>query len=256
MKIKNYFLFFVLLLIFIGCSKEDDNNKPVINKSANLKALGFSANELISDEKFTSLKIEVVYVNGFQPTQTTLDNLEEFLGKRSFKPDGISITTRAVSSSNKAPFNIDEIVQIEADERTAYNAGDEIAVFIYFADGSNENDTDTKIILGSAYRNTSMVIYGKTIQNIANHSAGINKSTIESTVINHEFGHLFGLVNLGTSMQSNHEDENSKGHCNVSNCLMATSLQFGGSMIRQVSNNNIPELDGQCIADLQANGGR
>ncbi|MBK5192031.1 MAG: hypothetical protein JJE07_02265 [Flavobacteriaceae bacterium] len=257
MKIKNSFLFVVLLLIFIGCSKEDDNNNPaVIDKSANLKALGFSSNELVSDEKFTSLKIEVVYVTGFQPTQTTLDNLKTFLEIRTHKPDGILITTRAVASSNKAPFNINEIAQIEADERTAYNAGDEIAVFIYFADGSNENDTDTKTVLGTSFRNTSIVIYGKTIQSIANHTNNLERSTVESTVVSHEFGHLFGLVNMGTPMQTNHEDAESNGHCSVTNCLMAASFQFGGSMMNVFDNNTIPFLDDLCIGDLQANGGR
>lgn len=256
MKIKNYFLFFVLLLIFIGCSKDDDNNQPVIDKSANLKALGFSANELVSDEKFTSLKIEVVYVTGFQPTQITLDNLKTFLENRTFKPDGITITTRAVPSSNKAPFNITEIAQIEADERTAYNVGDEIAVFIYFADGSNENDTDTKTVLGTSFRNTSMVIYGKTIQFIANHTNNLERSTVESTVVNHEFGHLFGLVDMGTPLQTNHLNPESRGHCSVTNCLMAASFQFGGSMMNVIDNNIIPVLDPFCVADLQANGGK
>lgn len=256
MKIKNYLLFFVLLLIFIGCSKDDVNNPDVIDKSANLRALGFSANELVSDEKFTSLKIEIVYVTGFQPTQTTLDNLKTYLEKRTFKPDGISINIRAVPSSNKAPFNITEIAQIEADERTAYNAGDEIAVFIYFADGSNEDDTDTKTVLGSSFRNTSMVIYGKTIQFLVNHTNNVERSTVESTVLNHEFGHLFGLVNIGTPMQTNHEDAESNGHCSVTNCLMAASFQFGGSMINVFENNTIPVLDDLCIEDLQAIGGK
>src|SRR5680860_254776 len=256
MKIKNSLLFFVFLLIFIGCSKDVVNNPDAIDKSANLKALGFSANELVSDEKFTSLKIEVVYVTGFQPTQTNLDNLKTFLEIRTHKPDGILITTRAVPSSNKAPFDINEIAQIEADERTAYNAGDEIAVFIYFADGSNEDDTDTKTVLGTSFRNTSIVIYGKTVQFIANHTNNLDRSTVESTVINHEFGHLFGLVNMGTPMQTNHEDAESKGHCSVTNCLMAASFQFGGSMMNAFDNNTIPVLDDLCIGDLQANGGR
>jgi hypothetical protein len=256
MNIKNYFLFFVLLLIFIGCSKDDVNNPPVIDKSANLKSLGFSANELVSDEKFTSLKIEVVYVAGFEPTQTTLDNLKTFLENRTFKPDGILITKRAVPSSNKAPFNITEIAQIEADERIAYNAGDEIAVFIYFADGSNENDTNTKTVLGTSFRNTSMVIYGKTIQFLVNHSGNLDRSIVESTVLNHEFGHLFGLVDMGTPMQTNHLDSESKGHCSVTNCLMAASFQFGGSMMNVIDNSTIPVLDDLCVGDLQANGGR
>jgi hypothetical protein len=256
MKIKNYFLFLVLLLIFIGCSKDDVNTPAGIDKGANLKSLGFSANELVSDEKFTSLKIEVVYVTGFQPTQTSLDNLKTFLENRTHKPDGISITTRAVASSNKAPFDIDEIAQIEADERIAYNAGDEIAVYIYIADGSSENDTDTKTVLGTSFRNTSMVIYGKTIQFLANHTNNLDRSTVESTVLNHEFGHLFGLVNMGTTMQTNHEDTESNGHCSVTNCLMAASFQFGGSMMNVFDNNTIPVLDDLCIGDLQANGGR
>lgn len=256
MKIKNALIFFLPLLVFIGCVKDDINDRPSIDKSANLKALGFSANDLISDEKFTSLKIEIVYVTGFQPTQSTLDNLKIFLEKTTFKPDGISITTRAVPSSNKAPFNINEIVQIEADERAAYNAGDEITVFIYFADGGNENDTNTKTVLGTSFRNTSMVIYGKTIQNLANQTNTTSRSTIESTVVNHEFGHLFGLVDLGTPMQSNHQDEDSLGHCNVTTCLMTTNVQFGGSMIKVLENNSVPGLDDFCIADLRANGGK
>ncbi len=256
MKNKNSLLFFVLLLIFIGCSKDDVNDPAVIDKSANLKALGFSANELVSDEKFTSIKIEIVYVTGFEPTQTTLDNLKTFLESRTFKPDGISITTRAVPSSNKAPFDINEIAQIEVDERTAYNVGDEIAVFIYFADGSNEKDTNTKTVLGTSFRNTSMVIYGKTIQFLANHTNNVERSTVESTVLNHEFGHLFGLVDMGTTMQTNHEDSESKGHCSVTNCLMAASFQFGGSMMNVIDNNTIPVLDDLCIGDLLANGGR
>ena len=256
MKIKNYINFCVLLLLFTGCSKDSLNNSTGIDKSANLKALGFSANQLISDEKFTSLKVEVVYVTGFEPTQTTLDNLKTFLENRTFKPDGISITTRAVASSNKAPFNITEIAKIEAEERIEYNAGDEIAVFIYFADGSNENDTDSKTVLGTSFRNTSMVIYEKTIQFIADHTNNSDRTNIESTVLNHEFGHLFGLVNMGTPMQTNHENSEKKGHCSVENCLMAANFQFGGSLMNTIGNNTIPVLDPLCIEDLQAKGGR
>ena len=101
-----------------------------------------------------------------------------------------------------------------------------------------------------------MVIYGKTIQFIANHTNNLDRSTVESTVINHEFGHLFGLVNMGTLMQTNHEDTEGKGHCSVTNCLMAASFQFGGSMMNVFDNNIIPVLDDLCIGDLQANGGR
>lgn len=245
-----------LFLVLAGCSKDDPSGTTKIDKSANLKALGTSAADLLSDAKFTSIRVEMVYVTGFEPSQKTADNLRTFLQQRTHKPDGITIFKRAVESSNKAPFAINEIVQIEADTRTAFNAGDEIAVFIYFADGSNENDTNTKIVLGSAYRNTSIVIYGKTVQTIANRLNSTDKSTVESTVVNHEFGHLFGLVNLGSPLQSDHEDDGSNGHCEVEGCLMNANVQFGFNLEEMVDGNEIPGLDNLCIMDLQANGGK
>jgi hypothetical protein len=258
MKIPKIILPFLLLLLIIGCTKDStdsDNGTPRIDKSANLKALGASANELLSDVKFTSLTVEVVYVTGFEPTELALNNLKQFLLEHTFKPDGVNITTRAVASSNKAPFSIEEIAQIERDERSVYNAGDEIAVFLYVADGSNENDEDNKVVLGSAFRNTSIVLYGKTIEKIANNSSSTAKSDVESAVLNHEFGHLFGLVDVGSPMQVDHEDPESQAHCNVRGCLMTANIEFGGSIIDMIDN-NIPELEDLCINDLVANGGR
>lgn len=253
---KKIFKLFLILILASGCSTDDPNSGNEIDKSANLKSLGTSASDLLTDAKFTSMKIELVYVTGFEPSPKTIINLVEFLNARTYKPDGITVTTRAVTSSGKAPFDINEIVKIEAEERLSYNAGDEIAVYIYFADGSNDKDNSTKIVLGSAYRNTSIVIYGKTINNVSNRVNAPDKSTIESTVVNHEFGHLFGLVNLGTPLQSAHEDDESAGHCEVSGCLMNANVQFGGGLVDMVDNNTILQLDNFCLQDLQANGGK
>lgn len=255
MNYKKLLHLFLFLLIIAGCSKDESPEKG-INKSANLKALGTSANDLLSDEKFTSLRIEVVYVNGYEPDQGAINNLKDFLAARIYKPFGITVTSRAVASSNKAPFNINEIVEIESQERSAFNTGDELAVFIYFADGSNEADSNSQVTLGSAYRNTSIVIYGETIRTIVNRPNSPPKSTIESTVIHHEFGHLFGLVDLGSPLQTSHKDTESAGHCNVEGCLMNANLQFGGQLLDLVDSNGIPDMDELCILDLQANGGQ
>lgn len=257
MKIKNYLTALCFILLLAGCSTEDTpGGGNAINKSDNLKTLGASANDLLSDEKFTSIHVEMVYVTGYEPSAKTIENLKTFLATRTYKPDGVRISKRAVSSSNKAPFDIDEIVEIETDERLIFNAGDEIAVFIYFADGSNEDDDNSTVVLGSAFRNTSMVIYGKTVQNIADRVNAPDKSTVESTVVNHEFGHLLGLVDLGTPMQTDHQDVDNKAHCNIKDCLMVANVSFGSGLIDVVDNNTIPQLDDFCIMDLQANGGK
>ena len=259
MKFKKLWFLSLFLFLVVGCSTDPgtsgtSGNK--IDKSQNLRSLGDSAHQLLSDDTFTSISIEVVYVTGYKPSTSTLSNLKQFLIDRTYKPDGINITTRAVTSSGKAPFNIDEIAKIETDERLIYNTGDDIAVYIYFADGSNEDDTSSHVVLGSAYRNTSIVIYGKTVNQIAANYNAPDKSIIESTTLEHEFGHLFGLVNVGTPMQSPHKDPDSEAHCNVQGCLMNANIQFGGGIVDVINNNHVIPFDDLCLADLQANGGK
>ncbi|MFD1095269.1 hypothetical protein [Salegentibacter chungangensis] len=262
-KFNKLFLLLSLILFTVSCTKDESSSEGGgINKSANYKSLGASANDLLSDENFTSINIEVVYVNGFAPSPEALEGLKSFLQQRAYKPDGINISQRAVSSSNKAPFDINEIADIERDIRTTFNAGDEISVYIYYADGSNEED-DEIVVLGSAYFNTSIVMYGKTINETAAQK-DIQKSVIETAVLRHEFGHLFGLVNLGTPAQSDHIDPfvdsngnvQEGGHCTVKDCLMQDQLEFGDGVVDFIDNGNIPVLDDQCITDLQANGGK
>ncbi|MDN3595012.1 hypothetical protein [Zunongwangia endophytica] len=260
---KNLYKLFYTLCLFVAvtsCSSDSNGNDitddaPVIDKSLNQRGLGESAHDLLSDDEYTSMNIEVLYVSGFQPTTTAMENFKAFLEERTFKPDGIAITYREVESSGLSSFEIEEVYDIEKEERSYYSVGDEISVYIYFADGSNEGDTDERFILGSAYRNTSMVIYGETINKFANRVNAPSKSVIETAVLNHEFGHLFGLVNVGTELQSDHEDEENDGHCTEENCLMRASLEFGSGIINQVRGTP-PEMGPECIADLRANGGK
>ena len=98
---------------------------------------------------------------------------------------------------------------------------------------------------------TSFVIYQNTIKKLSSSPGKTNRIVLETTVITHEFGHILGLTNIGTTLQSNHEDPEHKRHCTVNTCLM-----FWESELGNVLGGNIPKLDAQCIADLQANGGK
>lgn len=242
-------------LILVGCSNDDEDTSTSSGQSANAQGLGSSANDLLSETTFKGLTIEMVSVEGFKPTETAINEFKNFLEKRIFKPDGITINQRTVPSSGMAPFTTDEIKQIEVNTRTAFNTGDEIVIYIYFADGSNEEDTDSKITLGTAYMNTSIVIYENTLRKLSMNRNSPLLSTIETATLNHEFAHLVGLVNVGTPLQSEHEDNDAKGHCNAPNCLMESAIEFGSGMMDMLGD-GVPKLDPQCIADLQANGGR
>ncbi|MBW1295025.1 hypothetical protein [Aquimarina litoralis] len=247
-------LFFVSFLV-VGCSDDDENNFVLDTETGNTKALGTSANDLLSDTNFRGLTVEIISVEGFAPTTTAINSFRNFLEDRLNKPDGITINQRTVPSSGLAPFNISKIRQIETVERTLFNEGDEITVYIYFADGSNETDNNSKVILGSAYLNTSIVIYEKTLRELSSNPLAPMLSTIEAATLNHEFSHLLGLVNIGTPLQSPHEDSLSLGHCSSENCLMRAAIEFESGMM-DLMGNGVPTLCPICLADLRANGGK
>jgi len=256
---------FLLLLAFLGfsCSKSDD--KPGgIDKSANLLVTGASAHDFLSNEKFSSLAIEIGYVQNYQPTQEAVANLLNFLKARTFKQD-ITVTYKALPSPMKDSLSLEEIADLETENRTAYNQGSTLAVYIYFADApSKDDDKDSgSVTLGAVYHNTSMVIHEVTVRKLAAQTSLVSVADAETATLNHEFGHLFGLVNLGTKETNPHEDSSSVNHCNRSGCLMRAELEFGSGLMATLQSrkmaklgSTVPSLDSECLLDLQANGGR
>lgn len=290
MKSLQTFAILGAFILVLGCSKKSDDtpeeqSKPV-DKTANLLGTGKSANDILSNEKFTKLKIEIAYVVGFRPTQEALDSFVLYLKQNTFKED-IEMVFLELPSPDEEDLTVQEIADLEAENRTAYNDGETLAIYIYFADAPAEDDIEDEglVTLGAVFRNTSMVIHEITIQRLAGRSLFITNADVEIATINHEFGHLFGLVNLGTPLVNNHEDSESPNHCNVDGCLMRGQLQFGdssgksttliaknalesacslsGKSVLQMLENNVSKgfqnsvpLGAECILDLQSNGGR
>lgn len=257
-RIKHILTYFLFAILITSCTKDSPNDPggDGIDKAANLKLTGSSGSDLLSDMVFTSMNIEIVYVEGFRPTDNAINIFRNFLEDRVHKPDGIQINLRSVESSARTPFSKDDITAVERETRALYNVGDEIAVWIYFADGEKEEESENSITLGSAFRNTSIIIYEKTINDFASRNGAPPKAVIEAATLNHEFGHLFGLVDLGINPVSDHEDPEKEGHCDIEDCLMRASIEFGSGVIDIINGTGLPELDDACIQDLQSVGGK
>lgn len=258
-------LWVLAFVLVLSCSKDSDPGTDIpdgVDKSANLLGTGDSANDILSNDTYTSLVIELAYVNDYRPTQASMNNFVNFLRDHTFKQD-IEIVYRNLPSPNKNTLTIQEVADLENENRTLYNEGDTIAIYIYFADGIPNEDVDNQTVtLGAVYRNTSMVIYEENVRFLANQSSEISDTDVETATVNHEFGHLLGLVDLGSPEVNPHEDPNANSHCNILGCLMGSELQFGDSMMSVLESNKaskgvtVPGLDAECILDLQANGGR
>ena len=257
MKSLKQLAFLILSLVFIVSCDDDDPTTLTTDASenaANKQPLGTSANELLSSDEFTSLRVEIAYPEGFRPTESTLNLLIPFLEERLNKPDGITLVESEIITNREGPYDINDIVAIEDNNRSIYNNGDEMGVWLFFSDQSSEGDNDSSVVLGTAYRNTSMVIYEKTLMQINNNViTPSDRTAIETGTIRHEFGHIFGLVNGGTPLTSDHHDEENGRHCNVEECLMY--FQTVTSLFNSTNLESIPDFDILCLQDLQANGG-
>lgn len=257
-----YFTFALFIAVF-SCKSDDsgtmtDDGEPLVGADNKLP-LGESAADLLAADFFTSLEVELVYVEGFNPRAETVTNLRNFLQERLNKPDGITIIERSIPSIGDAPFNTAEIIDIEDQVRSSYNRDDTVSIFIFFTDGANSNDTQFNKTLGTAYRNTSVVIYEPTIREFSNDPSEPSRVALETTTLTHEICHLLGLVNLGTPPTTDHEDPINTRHCIVEDCLMYFQTEVQGiapKMSAKLTASQTTPLDPLCIADLQANGGK
>lgn len=280
----------ICFLIFVAsCSKnKNDDDGTVEPNVANLQSSGDSANDILSNTNFTKLKIQLAYSRGFKPTATAIDALVAFLKEHTFKT-AIELVYKELPLTGENELSLQEVADLETENRTVYNEDDTVGIYIYFTDAAASSDGSNNglVTLGGVYRNTSMVIYEPTVQILSNQSSSISVADIETATLNHEFGHLLGLVNLGTPMVTPHEESSALNHCNQIGCLMLAELQFGTTsrsssilafdqsndlksscsldgknLLKMLESHqakggaNAVSIDAFCSSDLQNNGGR
>jgi len=247
---KKLLFFFFATILFAGCDKSGSDYVNG-NGSLNNSAVGASAHDLLSSSKYTSLKIEIQYMTGFQPDAAALAHLQNTLTALLNKPSGITIITKEIPVSSSLSLSLNDVIDIEKTNRTAFTNGTELAVYLLYTNG---NYTDNNV-LGIAYKNTSTVLFGK---KIGDNSGGIGQASrtkLVATVAEHELGHLLGLVDLGSNMQTAHKDAAHGNHCSNTSCLMYYGAETS-DILGFLITGNIPVFDANCKADLTANGGK
>lgn len=244
------FSFLSALVFFTDCKKEEEENDPLAQ--TNNLSVGASANSFLSDEYYNRLTVEILYMPGYAPTEAAVNNLRSFLIDHLNKPLGIEVISRQIPSYNQQSYSTNDIISIESENREALNANQTIAASLIVLDGEF---SDNNQVLGLAYKNTSTALFGATVFNNSGGLSQPTRSKLESTVMNHEFGHLLGLVNLGTEMVNDHQDNENGNHCDNDECLMyyaSETTEIASFLV----GSDIPTLDQNCRNDLIANGGK
>lgn len=250
---------FLLVIVLASCSR---NNKigytvPVVDPTNNYdtRSVGVSANDLLSAKQYQVINLDICFVDKHPLPQSVIDDAVNFLGRYCNKPGGIYVHTRQIPMQGWKLY-VNDLMTIEKIYRTKFekagkNGVDTLGLFVLVTEG----DYYLENVLGVAYKNTSVALFDGIVTANSGGLAQPSRETLLSTVLRHEIGHMLGLVNIGTAMQTYHQDEANGKHCNNEQCLMYHKVQTT-EVLSILTGNTIPDLDDNCKADLRANGGK
>ncbi|RIH63190.1 peptidase [Mariniphaga sediminis] len=244
----------ICLLLFTRCEKDsfsDSHEKEEPPANEKITPVHF-----LSEETFDKLIIEIVYVEGYKPTSNAVNALKTFLEDLVHKSGGITVVTKAVASPGKTTWSLSDLSDMEKNHRTRFPEEKTLAAWFFFADADFAQNEEASKVLGVAYGPTSMAIFEKTIKEFSGGLGKPSTSVLEETVMKHEFGHILGLVNNGTTMVEDHQDTTHGKHCNNEDCLMYYAAEHSSGIIGFLGGGSSPALDAQCRQDLKNNGGK
>lgn len=225
---------------------------------------------------YTSLRVAIDHVPGKGPDADALDDLESELGAlRSAgalaKPDGIDaqVLSGAVEGVDD-PDTVRTLADLRALSDTwaaTHEAADgEALLHMLYVDGRYEGDDGDGAVLGFAYGGDRMVMFADNIARACEGGPLLGFlpavrarlcSDLEGSVLIHEVGHLLGLVNNGTPMVADHQDEPNGAHDVNEDCVMywAAERSSAADLIAdrfQNGDEGALSFDAACLNDLRA----
>ena len=263
-------------LLFVNCESDDEVIEeievvvPVDPISLEREEGGQDAINILTEQVYTSLTIELAYLEGNRPQQKSLDSLTVFINKRVNKSGGITYV-ETVLPSETMPSGVtlpyDKELEIEQQYRTQFRSETNLALWILMVDEVmlNEDGTNDDDTIGFVYSNTGMVLSIPNITSTAEGSPISGYDGVEASTLQHEFCHWLGI--FGPRADALHEagehegigdDGDGTGHCKVPTCLMfySSNNPLHGGCVSRFQSEFLVELDALCIADLQALGGK
>lgn len=247
------------VVAFLSCNR---NNKigytvPTVNPTQTYdnRSVGVSANDFLSAAKYKVINIQFCHVLRQPFPDSVVDKTVAFLNKYCHKPNGINVSYTQIPLQG-GDLYVNDLITIEKIYRDKFETKgedgiDTVGIFVLLTEG----DYYEKNVLGVAYKNSSVALFGGIIEKNSGGLTQPSYADVLTGVLQHEMAHLLGLVNIGTALQSNHQDEAHGKHCNVSGCLMNYQMQTT-DILNVFTGGTIPVLDPKCEEDLRANGGK
>lgn len=271
----------VSLMLFSACLPANDVSKMPVRQSDKAPIsihgeVGALAAPLLEQEKVTSLTLEIQPMGATQLSQEALNHVKDFLVRElAWTNDQVSITVNPPISNYEDPYSESGRMslrwarEIEKRIRKRRPTGKQGALFVLVSDAHSVDQTETARPFGLAHRSTSVILYHPAIADASGGDGQPQRWRLEAAVLEHELGHLLGLVNTAptkagsdihrdpkTDITEPHEANDSPTHCANSSCLMNASTLVALSLAPGRTADQMPELCEKCREALSGYRGR
>lgn len=240
--------------------EDTDDDGPVDDAEADnlASSAGDDAPDYLRDVAYDKLVVEVDFHEGRRPSAEVVAALRTVLEALCTKPGGVEIVLDdAHPVPSDTSWTAADLDAFEHDVRTRWHdpAAGVAVLHVSWVAGSSARDTETGKILGTAFHGSSLVVYPDTIEDLSGGLlGGVLQADPYSVVLQHEVGHLLGLVNNGTPMVAPHQDEAHGAHDENEDCLMF--WEADGAALFDALADRAPTFDDACLDDVAAAGGR
>jgi hypothetical protein len=217
---------------------------------------GDFAADYLRGTHFTALEVEVDFPSSRPPTPAVLALLEERLLERCDKVDVAVVLDDAIPDARfPAVVSIGDLHDIEEEYRDDWSdsASDTAVMYLLYSLGQADAATGGSAVLGVAHRGASVALFVEQVDDAGD--IFFTDEDFEGHSVVHEAGHLLGLVNGGTPMVQDHEDEDHPYHSEDEDCVMYWAVG-GGALSPHLGDPDFARFGPFSTADMIAFGGR
>jgi hypothetical protein len=220
--------------------------------------VGTSASLLLNGQRFDELEVEIQPLGRAQLTQEAINHIRAFLNDHlALAASKIDITLNpAIQSQEEEALHGSsscDLTQVRAWERRYRRTRpilNRASIFILVANAPFTDDTPRRKTFALAHQNTSIVIYHPTLLRVLEQPAAPERWQLEAAVVEHELGHLLGLVNLKGGDHLN-ESTHSPSHCAETSCLMSENTELAARLALAATDDGVPRLCDHCKKQLE-----